>query len=415
MQNFKKLFTSCLVLGALSSGAYAQDIKFGVGIAADDDKEFSLKGSNDDYKKIHVYSSNEDTTLVNIMETDSDILIEIEAAGSPLRYTNADNTNNRDENQFVATDDVTLIGKESDVVDKGAVRIHNLKAGELKENGNQAVNTGQLFQTNQNLSKVKTDLATTDSNVESLKKNAEANKQEIDELGKRADDNDSKFEEVRKGFEAVHNNFVTNDKATKDGFERVGSVIQELAQSTDKNIADTNTKIAEADKKIVETDEKVNTVTAAFEGLKSTHQAVQQENGKKFAALGESVKVTNTKLESVAATLNQQLDEAKGRVAALTTQVNGHDVQLKSLDKKVAQVDKKAQQGIAAALAVAAIPQAVLPNESVVAFGAGNWRSENGVAIGFSHASGNGKWLFKVGAVNAGSNYGANAGVGYRW
>lgn len=112
---------------------------------------------------------------------------------------------------------------------------------------------------------------------------------------------------------------------------------------------------------------------------------------------------------------NQKVANIETTLGELAPLVQANSAKLKSLDQKIAQVDRKAQQGIAAALAVAAIPQAVLPNESVIAFGAGNWRSENGVAIGFSHASGNGKWLFKVGAVNAGNNFGANAGVGYRW
>ncbi|MGV6988765.1 YadA-like family protein [Testudinibacter sp. P80/BLE/0925] len=324
-----------------------------------------------------------------------------------------------------------MIGSKG--VTSAGVTIHNVAGGQLDKDSKQAVNGAQLFEVKKDLAETEDQRKTMAINLNgnnvkigNLEEQAQKHKGQLTQLEKRAGEADSKFEEVRRGFETVSNTFAANDKAIKEGFTRVGEAIRENEEKTQQGFARVGEVIqaneekneqgfAAVGKRLEATDKKVEVVTKAFDGLNKAQQEAQKENGEKFVALDKRVGAANVELGKISASLNKQLENATGRIGALANQVQHHDTQLKSLDKKVSQVDRKAQQGIAAALAVAAIPQAVLPNENVIAFAAGNWRSANGMAIGFSHASGNGKWLFKVGAVNAGNNYGANAGIGYRW
>lgn len=237
-----------------------------------------------------------------------------------------------------------------------------------------------------------------------------SNAEKISNLNKRADDTDSKFGEVVKGFESVNNTIATNEKATREAFEGVGEAFKGVASTLNGH----GEQLTALDKRTTDTNKEVTAVKTTVAGL----DKVQKEHTTKLDTLTGRADAADTARKQISVALSGlegRLNKTDTTVGTLATQLNDHGVKLNALDKKIASVDKKAQQGIAAALAVAALPQAVLPNESVVAFGAGNWRSENGVAIGVSHASGNGKWLFKVGAVNAGSNFGANAGIGYRW
>ncbi|MGR6981821.1 YadA-like family protein [Testudinibacter sp. P27/CKL/0425] len=445
MKNFKKLTLSSLVLAALSSSA----------VWAENDSSLLLKeelGSDKEYNlsnggSLYVTSGNEDNTRITFREDKEkkDYFIEIETATPPLRYTNKDNTNNAyvQQDQFQPTDYVTLIGGKTTT--SSGVVIHNVGEGRLEKDGKQAVNGGQLFKVQEDL-KFTEDQRQTMSinlnannvklgNLEDKVNEVEAQREtmsitlnsnnvkignleekvakhdgQLETLEKRADDTDSKFEEVVKGFESVNNTIATNDKATREAFEGVGEAFKGVATRLNGH----GEQLTALDKRTTDTNTEVTAVKTTVAGL----DKVQKEHTTKLDTLtgrADAADAARQQISVALSGLEGRLSKTDTTVGTLATQLNDHGVKLNALDKKIASVDKKAQQGIAAALAVAALPQAVLPNESVVAFGAGNWRSENGVAIGVSHASGNGKWLFKVGAVNAGSNFGANAGIGYCW
>ncbi|MDR6418809.1 autotransporter adhesin [Paraburkholderia phenoliruptrix] len=77
---------------------------------------------------------------------------------------------------------------------------------------------------------------------------------------------------------------------------------------------------------------------------------------------------------------------------------------------------RDANAGSASAIAMANLPQAVLPGEKVVAMGAGTYGGQSAMAVGLSIATA--KWMVK-GSVTTGvsghGSVGAGAGVGYRW
>ncbi|MFM0265697.1 YadA-like family protein [Paraburkholderia sediminicola] len=79
---------------------------------------------------------------------------------------------------------------------------------------------------------------------------------------------------------------------------------------------------------------------------------------------------------------------------------------------------RDASAGTASAIAMANLPQAVLPGEKVVALAAGNYGGQSAMAVGLSVATQ--KWMVKGSVTTGVSGHGsvgagAGAGVGYRW
>ena len=86
------------------------------------------------------------------------------------------------------------------------------------------------------------------------------------------------------------------------------------------------------------------------------------------------------------------------------------------VNRKIRKTERKADEGTAAAIAAANLPQAVLPGEKVVGVGGGTWSGESGYAVGVSAATDNGKWLLNGSVIgSSGGDVGAGVGVGYRW
>ncbi|MEJ2768465.1 YadA-like family protein [Mycetohabitans sp. B46] len=86
------------------------------------------------------------------------------------------------------------------------------------------------------------------------------------------------------------------------------------------------------------------------------------------------------------------------------------------LDEAVARVDRDASAGIAAAMAVAGLPQPTLPGKSLATFAAATYRGQYGAALGISHVTPNNRWVFKLAANANGRGYfGAVASGGFQW
>ena len=92
----------------------------------------------------------------------------------------------------------------------------------------------------------------------------------------------------------------------------------------------------------------------------------------------------------------------------------GH--KLGDLDNKINKVGKRGDAGTASALAAANIPQAYTPGKSLVGIAAGNYQGQNGLAVGMSRISDNGKIIIRLsGTANTQGKTGVAAGVGYQW
>ena len=87
-----------------------------------------------------------------------------------------------------------------------------------------------------------------------------------------------------------------------------------------------------------------------------------------------------------------------------------------NLNNKINKVGKHADAGTASALAAANIPQAYTPGKSLVGIAAGNYQGQNGLAVGMSRISDNGKIIIRLsGTANTQGKTGVAAGVGYQW
>ncbi|WP_424765347.1 YadA-like family protein [Necropsobacter rosorum] len=86
------------------------------------------------------------------------------------------------------------------------------------------------------------------------------------------------------------------------------------------------------------------------------------------------------------------------------------------LGSHINKVDKDLRGGVAGALASAGLYHATLPGRSMVSAGAGAYRGESAVAVGYSRLSDNGKMGVKFSVnTNSRGDTGAAASIGYQW
>ncbi|WP_439258257.1 YadA-like family protein [Lonepinella sp. BR2271] len=84
--------------------------------------------------------------------------------------------------------------------------------------------------------------------------------------------------------------------------------------------------------------------------------------------------------------------------------------------RQLDRVSKKLRSGIAGVAAVAGIPQATLAGASMFGLGVGNYKSENAIAIGYSHAAENGKLIFRINAsLTTRGDVLSNVGISYQY
>lgn len=120
---------------------------------------------------------------------------------------------------------------------------------------------------------------------------------------------------------------------------------------------------------------------------------------------------------------------AAGEISATSTDaINGSQLyavakgvtnlagQVNNLEGKVNKVGKRADAGTASALAASQLPQATMPGKSMVAIAGSSYQGQNGLAIGVSRISDNGKVIIRLsGTTNSQGKTGVAAGVGYQW
>ncbi|MGF6772798.1 autotransporter adhesin [Paraburkholderia sp. GAS199] len=85
-------------------------------------------------------------------------------------------------------------------------------------------------------------------------------------------------------------------------------------------------------------------------------------------------------------------------------------------DDQIRSARRDSYGGTASALAVAGLPQAVLPGHGMVAMAGGTYGGQSAVAIGVSQLSETGKWVYKVqGTSDSRGQFGASIGAGMHW
>lgn len=111
-----------------------------------------------------------------------------------------------------------------------------------------------------------------------------------------------------------------------------------------------------------------------------------------------------------AVNLNQLTQSMSGAVGQAVDQANHYT------DDQIRSARRDAYGGTAAALAVAGLPQAVLPGRGMVAIAGGTYGGQSALAIGVSQLSETGKWVYKVqGTTDSRGQFGASLGAGMHW
>lgn len=90
--------------------------------------------------------------------------------------------------------------------------------------------------------------------------------------------------------------------------------------------------------------------------------------------------------------------------------------QLDNLRSDLMTFKDDANAGTASAMAIASMPQSVIPGKVLMAAGVANYQGQSAVSIGVSNFSENGRWILNVnGSANTRGNAGAAVGIGFHW
>jgi autotransporter adhesin len=106
----------------------------------------------------------------------------------------------------------------------------------------------------------------------------------------------------------------------------------------------------------------------------------------------------------------RQLDSVADSTRAYT------DQRLNQVQSDIESVKRDANAAAAASMAVATLPQSVIPGRGMASAALGNMGGESAVALGVSKVAENGRWVTKLaGTVNTRGNAGVSAGIGFHW
>ena len=149
------------------------------------------------------------------------------------------------------------------------------------------------------------------------------------------------------------------------------------------------------------------TGTVVFAG-ETAHGAVS------VGASGEERRIQNVAAGEISATSTDAINGSQ--LYAVAKGVTNLAGQVNNLEGKVNKVGKRADAGTASALAASQLPQATMPGKSMVSIAGSSYQGQNGLAIGVSRISDNGKVIIRLsGTTNSQGKTGVAAGVGYQW
>lgn len=102
--------------------------------------------------------------------------------------------------------------------------------------------------------------------------------------------------------------------------------------------------------------------------------------------------------------------------AAVTQSNIDTNNRINALQSDISSVKYDSNAGTASAMAMASLPQSVIPGKVMVAAGLASYQGQSAMSIGVSNFSENGRWVVKFnGSANTRGNAGAAVGVGFHW
>jgi autotransporter adhesin len=199
-------------------------------------------------------------------------------------------------------------------------------------------------------------------------------------------------------------NKATNTFSTAVGWANTASGLDSIAAGN-KSIASGISSVAVGDVAVASGDNSVAiglraTATAANSVAIGTDSVANQANTVSVGSAANQRRITNV-AAGTSATDAATFGQLQTSFADLAARIDG--------------VDQRGDQGTAAAMAIAGLPQAFAPGKGFIAIAVGNWRDETAFAVGASKVFGQ-RTVFKAGAAfDSHGTGGANAGIGWQF
>ncbi|MDG2953328.1 YadA-like family protein [Bisgaard Taxon 10/6] len=193
--------------------------------------------------------------------------------------------------------------------------------------------------------------------------------------------------------------------------------VSDTAKLTDNNIGVVSDGQGSLNVKLAKDLTGLNSVTISNGSASTKLTTVTKKNveGKEASALDVGGnQITNVAPGEVS---KDSTDAVNGsQLHATNQQVIRNANAINQVAGQVHSVDRKLRAGVAGALAAGGLYHATMPGKSMVAAGAGTYRGESAIAVGYSRLSDNGKLGVKF-SVNSNTrgDTGAAASVGYQW
>ncbi|HHE9432387.1 YadA-like family protein [Haemophilus influenzae] len=202
----------------------------------------------------------------------------------------------------------------------------------------------------------------------------------------------------------------------KDGKDTTVTVPKALGATVENSVYLGNASTATKDKgKNLKSDGTAgNTTTAGATGTVKGFAGATAHGAVSVGASGEERRIQNVAAGEISATSTDAINGSQ--LYAVAKGVTNLAGQVNNLEGKVNKVGKRADAGTASALAASQLPQAIMPGKSMVAIAGSSYQGQNGLAIGVSRISDNGKVIIRLsGTTNSQGKTGVAAGVGYQW
>lgn len=143
-----------------------------------------------------------------------------------------------------------------------------------------------------------------------------------------------------------------------------------------------------------------NVTVASPEGAVSLGSAGNERQITNVA--GGTADTDAVNVRQLSAAVAQSSVDIQNRIDALKNDMSG--------------IKQDANAGTAAAMALASMPQSVIPGKVMMAAGVSNYQGQSAISVGVSNFSENGRWVVNFnGAANTRGNAGAAVGVGFHW
>ncbi|WP_386687099.1 YadA-like family protein [Lonepinella sp. MS14437] len=383
--------------------------------------------------------------------------VDLGANGSmKIGNTTVDNNGLTVGNTTVTDNGLTIAGGPSVTqagIDAGNKKLTGVLAGDISATSTDAINGAQIYQVEQNVKAAKTEVeagnnvnvsTTTGKNGQTIYTVATASDVDFDKVTV-GDVTISKNSGINAGNHQVAN--VANGSISADSKDAVnGSQLyatnqnvtnlgQEVAKgwnvttskvdgSTGTVTGNSTTKVAMGDTVSVKAGNNIaitqdgkniaiaTSMTPTFDSVTVGTKGNSAKIGTTTDNYGNAISVTGddgvspTRITNVAA---GQADNDAVNVSQVRNMAN-------HINSSINKVDKNLRAGIAGAMAAGNLYHVTLPGKSMVAAGAGVYKGEGAVAVGYSRLSDNGKIGIKF-SVNSNTrgDTGAAASVGYQW